>query len=335
MRFPLLIACVTWGLAALPLAAEESALPSRYEWTAGPPLFAAAVSDTDLYYSIKDPTVVRHNDRWHLFCTVRGKQRSHQIEYLSFADWKDLPGAKRQMLNLHDGYFCAPQVFYFTPHKKWYMVYQTADKDRRPRMQPAWTTNEDIADARSWTKPKLLFEADPKVEAWIDFWVICDAKKAHLFFTSNNGKMWRSETAIERFPGGFDQPRMVLEGDIFEASHTYKVKDKEEYVTLIEAQGNRGRRYYKAYVADALDGAWKPLAATRENPFAAIENVRFTGINWTTSISHGELIRGGIDERLEIDPKRLQFLYQGVNDAGRESNPYGQIPWMLGILELK
>src|SRR5687768_17060961 len=42
----------------------------------------------DPSYSVKDPTVVRFNDRRHLFCTVRSEKRSHQIEYLSFADWK-------------------------------------------------------------------------------------------------------------------------------------------------------------------------------------------------------------------------------------------------------
>jgi hypothetical protein len=40
-------------------------------------------------YSVKDPTIVRLGDRWHLFCTIRSLKRTQQIEYLSFADWTE------------------------------------------------------------------------------------------------------------------------------------------------------------------------------------------------------------------------------------------------------
>ena len=59
---------------------------------------------------------------------------------------------------------------------------------------------------------------------------------------------------------------------IFEASHTYKLKGRRQYLTIVEAQGNR-RRYYKAYLADRLEGPWKGLADTLAKPFAACENV--------------------------------------------------------------
>ena len=129
---------------------------------------------------------------------------------------------------------------------------------------------------------------------------------------------------------------MVLESDIFEASHTYKLTGVDRYLTLIEAQEGRTRRYYKAFVADSLDGEWKPLAASRERPFASPANVTLPTDAWTDSYSHGELIRSGIDQRLEVDPARLQFLYQGAS-AGeyQQSGDYGSIPWKLGLLELK
>ncbi len=69
-----------------------------------------------------------------------------------------------------------------------------------------------------------------------------------------------------------------------------------------------------------------------EKPFAAPINCRGE-IGWTTSISHGELIRSGIDERLEVDPAKLQFLYQGVSDSDREGRAYGKILWKLGLLK--
>ena len=145
--------------------------------------------------------------------------------------------------------------------------------------------------------------------------------------------MWRAETTLDQFPKGWSAPQVVLRDDIFEASHTYRLRGLDLYLTVIEAQAGL-RRYYKAYVADRLDGEWKPLAASREKPFASATNVAFTGERWTESISHGELIRAGYDEQLELNPTRLQFLFQGVLDQDMKGKPYGLIPWRLGLLEL-
>jgi len=315
-------------------AGASDLLAGRFRWTAGPPLLAPAQRPDDTYYSVKDPSVVYYDGRWHVFCTIRGKTRSHQVEYLSFADWQEAGSAKREILRLSDEYFCAPQVFYFTPQKKWYMILQVIDKSRKPALQPACSTTENIAQAKAWSKPALLFDRQPEnVTAWIDFWVICDEQKAHLFFTSNNGQMWRAETALGDFPGKWSKPAVVLRGDIFEASHTYRLKGLEKYLTIVEAQA-AGRRYYKGYVADRLDGEWRPLADTLQQPFAAAGNVRFTGKPWTDSFSHGELLRAGFDEKLEVDPARLRLLYQGVSDADKQGKVYGQIPWRLGLLEM-
>jgi hypothetical protein len=314
--------------------AGEDLLAGRLRWAATGPLVGPVERPADPCISVKDPSVVRHQDRWHLFCTIRSQKRTHQIEYLTFADWKDADKAPRHVLTLRPDYFCAPQVFYFTPHKKWYLVYQVSEPSRKPALQPAFSTSADVGDPASWSKPTLLFRGHPEnVKAWIDFWVVCDDRKAHLFFTSLDGKMWRSETALADFPGGWDRPRVVLQGDVFEASHTYRLKGIDKYLTLIEAQGDGGRRYYKAYLADKLDGDWKPLAATREQPFAGPGNVRFAGERWSDSFSHGELIRAGHDEKLEVDPADMRFLYQAVSDADRQGKPYGAIPWRLGILQ--
>jgi HEAT repeat protein len=306
----------------------------RFRWTASAPLIAPADRPDDPCHAIKDPSVVEHDGRWHLFCTIRGSRRSHQIEYLTFEDWTRVDRAERHVLKLTDGYFCAPQVFYFRPHAKWYLIYQVSEPSRKPELQPAFSTTDSIGDPGSWTRPTLLFEEPPEnVAMWIDFWVICDEHKAHLFFTSLDGRMWRSETALGDFPRGWSRPSVVLEGDIFEASHTYKLKGTDQYLTLVEAQGEGGRRYYKAYRADRLDGDWTPLAATADRPFAGPSNVAFAGDRWTDSFSHGELLRAGHDERLEVDPNALRFLFQGVSDDDRRGKPYGAIPWRLGLLE--
>ena len=315
-------------------AGQAGPLSGAFRWAASRPLVAPLDRDGDHYYSVKDPSIVRHNGRWHLFCTVRGKLRSHQIESFTFPDWDHAARAERRMMKLSDGYFCAPQVFHFRPHKKWYVVYQVIDKSREPALQPAYSTTADLSDPFSWTPPRLLFASHPEgVKMWIDFWVICDERKAHLFFTSLDGKMWRAETRLAGFPAGWDRPRVVLEGDIYEASHTYRLKGSRQYLTVVEAQGQGGRRYYKAYTASTLDGAWTPLADTPERPFASPANVKFESSPWTESFSHGELLRDGSDETLTVDPNNLQFLFQGVMDRDRKGKPYGEIPWRLGLLK--
>jgi hypothetical protein len=169
----------------------------------------------------------------------------------------------------------------------------------------------------------------------LDFWIICDDVKAHLFFTTLDGRMWREETPLGDFPVGWSEPTLAIRGDIFEASHTYRLKGLGKYLTLVEAQGGYGWRYYKAYLADELDGRWTSLAATKDNAFASMSNVRPVGERWTDCISHGELLRAGYDHRLEVDAASLRFLFQGVRDKDRTGRPYGQIPWRLGILELE
>jgi hypothetical protein len=58
----------------------------------------------------------------------------------------------------------------------------------------------------------------------------------------------------------------------------------------------------------------------------------FPSRQWTNDISHGELIRTGYDQNLEIDPCHLRPFYQGLNPAGDDGGPYSQIPWQLGLL---
>ncbi len=310
-------------------AAFES---GRFRWRASAPLLSPDTRAADAHVSVKDPTIVHHDGRWHLFATVRMRSGKVDIEYLSFADWGQAEKAPRHVLNLHDQYYCAPQVFFFTPHQRWYLVYQLADKNRKPPFGPCFSTTENLSDPGSWSTPKPMIENAPEKPKWLDFWVICDADKAHLFYTSLDGHMWRCETKKSDFPLGWSTPQLALRADIFEASHTYKLKGTNRYLTMVEAQGDR-RRYYKAYLADRLEGPWKALADTQSRPFAGMANVQ-QDKTWTANISHGELIRAGTDEMMEIDPAGLRFIFQGASDEEYRNNPYGQIPWRLGILEL-
>jgi hypothetical protein len=337
MRFTL---CYSIGVVAvlgvrgaIPASAADPFVDGQFNWRSSSPLVSPDRTAADAEDSIKDPSIVRYKDRWHLFSTLRTTSGKVDIEYRSFADWKDADKVPRHRLNMHDQYYCAPQVFYFRPQKKWYLIYQIADKNHRPPFGPAFSTTTTLDDPKSWSRPQWLYpEGSPK-HKWIDFWVICDREKAHLFYTSNDGHMWRAETKLAYFPGGWSEPILTLQGDIFEASHTYKLKDQDKYLTIVEAVGD-ARRYYKAYLADRLEGPWRGLADRRDKPFASVANVTQDKA-WTTNISHGELFRTGTDETMEVDPQHLRFLYQGASDAEYRGHPYAKIPWRLGILELK
>jgi hypothetical protein len=335
-------AMLALSLGLLPAATEaiaQDALTAldtgRFAWEASGPLLDVGPGKTaaDPHVSIKDPTVVFHEGRWHLFATLRMKSGKVDITHLNFTDWAHAGEAERHVLALHDQYYCAPQVFYFTPHRKWYLVYQLADRTRTPPFGPCFSTTINLADPKSWTKPQPMITNAPPNPKWLDFWVICDAGQAHLFYTSLDGHLWRRETRRADFPYGWSEPHLALQADIFEASHTYRLKGHNRYLTVIDAQGDR-RRYYKAYLADRLEGPWQGFADTLATPFAAQGNVQ-QAAHWTANISHGELLRVGADESLVVDPTHLRFIFQGASDEEYRGTGYGGIPWRLGLLETK
>lgn len=322
--------------AAAPRAAAEPValafcLPAMWEYS--PPLIAPELRETDRSAAQKDPTVVFYQGRWHVFMTAKLPGRS-VIEYCSFTSWDQADRSPRTLLGVSDSsYYCAPQVFYFEPQRKWYLIYQVGIPGQR-KMWVAYSTTSDVADPDSWTAARPILDgraSDPRREGGLDYWIICDQQRAYLFLTSLNGKMWRLWTRLEDFPRGFAQCELALEGKIFEASHTYRLKGRDQYLTIIE---ENGRRYYKAYLADRLDGPWTPLADTADRPFAGWKNIRpAAGVEpWTDNVSHGELIRDGYDQTLTVDPDNLRFIFQGMWDKDKSGKSYGQFSWRIGML---
>jgi hypothetical protein len=254
--------------------------------------------------------------------------------YLSFKDWSEAANAKPYYIDQNPGlrgYHCAPQVFYFRPHKKWYLIYQS--------QHPQYSTTDDLSKPDTWTRPENFFASRPTKmpRLPIDYWVICDNTHAYLFFTGDNGRFYRSRAKIEDFPQGMSDPEIVIQETretLFEGSMTYKIKGTNTYLTLIEALSPT--RYYRAFTSDRLDGEWTPVpeADTYGKPFAGTNNVAFDdGVEaWTRDISHGELIRDGYDETLTVDPKNLQMLFQGRDPAS--GGQYHSLPYQLGLLKL-
>ena len=214
-------------------------VPAMWEYSA--PLISPEPRDTERSHAQKDPTVVFYQGRWHVFMTVKLQGKS-VIEHCSFATWEAADRSPRTILRISDSdYYCAPQVFYFQPHQKWYLIYQVGVPGAK-KMWVAYSTTADIADPGSWTQARPILDGgatDPRREGGLDYWIICDDQRAYLFLTSLNGKMWRLSTRLEEFPQGFGNCELALDARIFEASHTYRLKGRDKYLTIIEENGRR------------------------------------------------------------------------------------------------
>jgi hypothetical protein len=323
------------------------------KWKSTGILVAPQNDATHYLYSIKDPTIFRYQDKWEIYATAymvsgpaaeallnpgtnqtprRGGGGAFNMIQTSFADWKDAPNAKLHYMDAKPGfggYRCAPEVFYFSPQKKWYYTFQT--------QPPVYCTSDTPDDPMSWTSPQQFFApGTPTPNLPIDFHFIGDGEYMYMFFTGDDGNFYRSRTTYADFPKGFSAPVIAMHGNrnsVFEAGFTYKIKGTDKYLTCVEAIGQT--RYYRAYVADKLDGEWYPIEGfdTFEHPFAGKNNMTFEdGVTaWSGQVSHGEMIRESNDERMILDPDNLMFLYQGISDADNHGD-YGRLAYKLGLL---
>lgn len=314
-------------------ATRPAALHLPAMWECSAPLVAPESRTIEPSRAQKDPTVVFHEGRWHLFMTVKLPGRT-AIEYCSFEKWEDADASRRTLVAVSDSkYFGAPQVFYFTPHKRWYLVFQVGVPNTK-KMWVAFSTTTTIGDPASWSNAQPMLDGgpdDPREVGGLDYWIICDDERAYLFLTSLDGRMWRLWTRLEDFPRGFAHCELALQAKIFEASHTYKLKGRDQYLTIVE---ENGQRCYKAFVADRLDGKWTPLADTFERPFAGAKNIQpAKGVErWTDNVSHGELIRDGNDQTMTVDAADLRFVFQGMLESDKTGKEYGAFQWRIGML---
>ena len=119
-------------------------------WEYSPPLIAPEARDSNASRAQKDPSVVFYDGKWHVFMTVK-LQGKTAIEYCSFEKWEEADRSKRTIPEISkSNYYGAPQVFYFRPHKKWYLVYQMGVPGTK-KMWVAYSTTTNIADPDSWT----------------------------------------------------------------------------------------------------------------------------------------------------------------------------------------
>ncbi|MEO3755573.1 non-reducing end alpha-L-arabinofuranosidase family hydrolase [Streptomyces sp. B6B3] len=315
-------------------ASAAAALPSSYQWSSGGPVLSPAGNINSV--AAKDPSVVQDEDgTWHVFFTRVDRNGDWGLAHTSFDSWSQANSASQVDLEsasgVGGGYRAAPHAFYFEPRDEWYLVYQTG--------LPSYSVTKDINNPSSWSTPRNFQSSMPDIVRqnigngyWLDFWVICDASMCYLFSADDNGHLYRAETTVGEFPNGFRNTQIALQdsrNNLFEGEAVYKVEGTDQYLLIMEAIGSDGRRWYRSFTSNSLNGQWQPLAATESNPFARSNNVSFSSGAWTRDISHGELLRTGPDQTMTIDPCNLQLLYQGLDpNAGGD---YSQLPYRLGL----
>ncbi|GCD48205.1 alpha-N-arabinofuranosidase [Streptomyces paromomycinus] len=311
-----------------------NSLPAAFSWVSTGVLAGPRSDASHRLVSIKDFSVVRYKGKYHVYATTANTAGKWSLAYFSFDKWVNAASATQHYLDsspIGTRYAAAPQVFYFAPQKLWYMVYQTGP--------PTYSTTTDPADPSSWSAPKPFIASEPDVVTqnkgkgrWIDFWTICDTANCYLFFSDDNGHLYRARTTLANFPNGFGDTTIVLSDSrpkLFEASNIYKVSGTNQYLLLVEAMG-AGGRYFRSWTSTSLTGPWTPLASTESAPFAGKANVSFNGPAWTADISHGELVRSDNDQNLTVDPCHLQYVYQGR--PPHSDGEYSQLPYRMGLL---
>jgi len=302
-------------------SAPSCDLKAPLKWTSTGPLISPKNAG---WVSIKDPSVVKYNDKYYVYASY--VDTGYKSMYTSFSDWGSAQQAAHTSMNgSRVGNSVAPQVFYFKPHKKWYLITQWPG---------SYATTDDIANP-NWTAKQKLLQGEPTNA--LDFWVICNDTHCYLYFSRDDGVLYVSKTTIANFPN-FSGYSIVMEDHrgngsnyLFEASNVYKLDGQNKYLLMVEAYMS-GPRLFRSWTSTSLDGPWTPLADTETNPFAGNNNVEWPTGKWANGISHGELIRSGYDEKLTIDPCNIQFLYQGESGSGPT---YDTIPYKLGLLTLK
>ena len=298
-------------------------LKAPLQWVSTGPLISPKNAN---WKSIKDPSVVKYNGTYHVYATYY--DTAYKSMYTSFTDWNNAQAAPHISMNgTTVGNSVAPQVFFFRPHNKWYLITQWGG---------AYSTTDDISRP-NWSAKKKLLQGEPANS--LDFWVICNATHCYLYFSRDDGVLYMSKTTIGNFPN-FSGYTIVMEDHrgngnqyLFEAPNVYKLDGQNKYLMMVEAWPS-GPRMFRSWTSTSLDGPWTALADTDANPFAGNRNVEWPSGKWANGISHGELIRSGYDERLTVDPCNLEFLYQGEAGPSPDGN-YNTIPYKLGLLRLK
>ena len=335
------------------------------KWIISDPILIAGVKGTFDDVAVKDPSIVSYKDKYHLFYTAKSEiqidgksQYSISCAYTSAETLENINNAKRFNIDSIVGAMViAPQVFYFEPQKLWYIIAHTkVVVGNKSRLMPIYLTNPDIENVNGWSEITKIKTARSEYSFWIDFWVICDNKNAHMFYSDQKGSVWRLECPLNTFPQGFSKskPELALyvhhkdeeiAWKMFEAVHIYHVKKENKYLALLEgAYKHPARendvdarsRFIFGMTADSLNGEWKRVEKEQNLFLADAANLFFENENTTqySQVSHPELLRSGYNQKLEIEDYKMTMLFQTF-DGSRfpDTYNYDELPWKLILMK--
>lgn len=267
--------------------------------------------------AVKDPSIIYTNGKYHLFYTGRDIDTDGHwhMGYASATSIASLNAASRtEMTALNAGsYYCAPQVFWFPVKGKWFLIYQSGSG-------ASFSTSTDVSNPALWTAIRKMGFSDG-----IDFWCISDGTNVYCFYSAQDGSrtIKRRSTTVANFPYSWGDSTVVAT-NTFEAPHVYKSKADGQYYMVVEDIN----RYQELWTASSLGGTWTKVV----EKWASIDNLSFQSSHWTDQVSHVELFRSGIDDKMEIDNiDHCQMMIQGV-PSGSYGN-YANTPYDLGVIQ--
>jgi len=304
---------VTVIVSNLSISAAANANPT---WYVGERLIKHGQANPYDYYAAKDPTIVYAEGKYHVFYTGANQSGGWQMLYTSATTLDGLKTAPRTFMNsINEGYFCAPQVFYFEPQNLWYLVYQDGTHGA------AYATTKTINDPASWSGPKKF---NISGNTGLDYFIICDDNYAYMYNSPDDRKIYMRKTSLDNFPNGWGSPSVAI-NDSWEGHTIYKSLADGKYYLMSEDYSDG--RYYELWTSSSAGGPWTQIS----EKWAWRGNLSYEADKWTTNVSHGEVIRAGYNQKMEInDINKVDFLIQGTTS---QSGEYQQINWDLGIIK--
>jgi hypothetical protein len=315
----LAVLCILASAIPLGANAAPAAAPNpNPTWNVDARILFRAQAEPYDHYAVKDPTIVFSGGRWHMFYTGANASGGWQTLYSSATTLEGFRTAQHIYLSrIGESYFAAPEVFFFEPHGLWYLIYQDGT------FGAAYATTTNIADPNSWSGPRSLGISGNL--GW-DYYVICDTTNCYMYNSPSDGsrRIYTRRTTVANFPTGWNAPSVAL-SDTFEGTHVYRSLADGQYYLIVEDLLDN--RYYELWSSASAGGPWTKVA----EKWAWRGNLVYNADRWTDNVSHGEFIRAGVNQRLEItDINRVDFLIQGTTQLS--CCPYQQIPWDLGII---